>query len=68
LTSARSGSILRYMQTTYGQELSVGSRITRWSDGAPGVIKEFGREGNVWVQWDQSGLTTVVKRNQVVPA
>ena len=53
------------MQTTYGQQLAVGDRITRWSDGAPGVVQDFGREGNVWVRWEQSGLTTVVKRNQV---
>ena len=34
-------------------------------DGAPGVVKETGREGNIWVVWDSSGLTTVVKARQL---
>ena len=44
---------------------SPGEHIKRYSDGAPGVIKEVAPGGNVWVVWDQSGLTTVVKASQV---
>jgi YD repeat-containing protein len=46
-------------------QLSIGERIKRFSDGAPGVITELAPSGNVWVRWDQSGLTTVINAQQV---
>ena len=46
-------------------KFSSGERVRRVMDGAPGVVRETGREGNIWVVWDASGLTTVVKARQL---
>ena len=45
--------------------LAIGDRVTRWSDGAPGVVTGLGLRGSIWVRWNSSGLTTVVSGNQV---
>ncbi|MBA3748338.1 MAG: hypothetical protein H0W96_12735 [Solirubrobacterales bacterium] len=48
---------------------SIGERIKRYSDGAPGVVKDTEtKSGNVWVQWDSSGLTTVINARQILRA
>jgi hypothetical protein len=47
---------------------AIGQRITRFSDGATGVVREIGPKGNVWVVWDSSGLQTVMKPLEIRPA
>lgn len=47
------------------QRWAVGQRVRRLNDGAPGVITELGPRGNVWVQWEDSGLQTVINALQV---
>lgn len=46
-------------------QFSQGEHVKRVNDGAPGVVKENGPWGNVWVTWAQSGLTTVINGGQI---
>jgi hypothetical protein len=52
------------MQTDYVQ-FTPGQPVKRLNDGAAGVVQETGPRGNVWVTWNQSGLTTVINGRQI---
>jgi hypothetical protein len=64
LTHLWTGGILELMQTDYAQ-FTPGQPVKRLNDGAPGVVQETGPWGNVWVTWNQSGLTTVINGRQI---
>ncbi len=49
------------------QRWSVGQRVKRLNDGAPGVVSELGSRGNICVVWDASGIETLINALQVEP-
>ncbi len=58
------GNVMQVLNERTGR-WSPGQRVKRLNDGAPGVVKEPGPHGNVWVVWESSGLETVINALQI---